>query len=229
LRRRCRRFHLELGVTRLDFLFISRFQSTLSMAASNTFGMDAKQLGYLQTFSAVSGLVANVFLVGLVEKLLTQTDVVTAAVAIITGGMVLYTQATTAAHVTAVVALLAVPSTALYTTITSMLTKAASKQNTATVIGLGHAARSAVGMIAPTVGGYVLAGYGTQGVGASCAGVLGGALLFLQLFKSSLGSMREPEAGASAGGQRKSERLQSMERSPRSKSPGPRNDTKKDL
>lgn len=184
------------------------------MAASNSFGMDAKQLGFLQTFSAVCGLVANVFLVGLVEKLLSQTNVVMAAVAIVLGGMVMYTQATTASHLTAVVALLAVPSTALYTTITSMLTKAASKQNTATVIGLGHAARSAVGMIAPTIGGYVLAGYGTRGVGTSCAGVLGAAMLFLQLSKGSLGSELEHE-----GGQRRSERLKSIERA---RSPGPK-------
>ncbi len=156
------------------------------MAASNTFGMDAKQLGFLQTLSAVSSLVANVFLVGVVEKFLSQTNVLVGAVAIIASGMALYTQATAAAHVMALAALLAVPSTALYTTITSMLTKSASKQNTATVIGLGHAARSAVGLLAPTVGGYVLAGYGTQGVGASCAGVLSVALVFLELSRGAL-------------------------------------------
>ena len=49
--------------------------------------------------------------------------------------------------------------TSQYTTLTSMLTRSASADNTATVIGLGHAARSAVGIIAPTVGGYVLQVY----------------------------------------------------------------------
>ena len=179
--------------------------------------MDAKQLGLLQTFSAVSGLVANVFLVGVVEKFLSQTNVLASAVAVTAIGMVLYTQAAGAAHVMALVALLAVPSTALYTTITSMLTKSASKQNTATVIGLGHAARSAVGMLAPTVGGYVLAGYGTQGVGASCAGVLGVALVFLEL---SRGALKGPLDTAERDGQEGARKSQRLRANVRAKSPG---------
>ena len=108
--------------------------------------------------------------------------------------MLAYTQVDSATHVMLIVAVMAVPSTSMYTTLTSMLTKAASADNTATVIGLGHAARSAVGIVGPSIGGYVLANYGTKGVGCSCAVVLASALMFLQVFKGTLGVAPAPPA-----------------------------------
>ena len=172
----------------------SIYHSTFSMAATSSFGMDAKQLGFVQTFSAVSGLVANTILVGLLDKHMSQTANVSGAVVLITLAMLAYTQVDSATHVMLIVAVMAVPSTSMYTTLTSMLTKAASADNTATVIGLGHAARSAVGIVGPSIGGYVLAKYGTKGVGCSCAVVLASALMFLQVFKGTLGVAPAPPA-----------------------------------
>jgi hypothetical protein len=61
------------------------------------------------------------------------------------------------------------------------------------VSGLGHAARSAVGIIGPTIGGYVLATYGTRGVGATSACILALALAFLRLSRGSLMGLEQSE------------------------------------
>ncbi|EKX51933.1 hypothetical protein GUITHDRAFT_102544 [Guillardia theta CCMP2712] len=62
-----------------------------------------------------------------------------------------------------------------------MLTKSASRDNTATVIGLGHASRAACGIIAPTIGGFIMQQAGARGVGLSCLGSMGLALSYWQL------------------------------------------------
>jgi len=46
----------------------------------------------MQTFSAVTALVANTFLVGLIERFLSQTAVISSAVALLIAAMLLYTQ-----------------------------------------------------------------------------------------------------------------------------------------
>lgn len=50
----------------------------------------------------------------------------------------------------------------------------------ATVIGLGHAARSLCGILAPTIGGYIYEAYGVPGIGWTCSTLMVVAALWVQ-------------------------------------------------
>lgn len=99
------------------------YSSTFSMAAPKFFNLSAKDLGMVQTTTALTGVLANTFAVGLIEKKLTQRAVITLASLTMACTFGIYTMATTLTHLLVLAFLGAWPSTATYTTVTSMLTR----------------------------------------------------------------------------------------------------------
>jgi MFS family permease len=178
----------------------SIYESTFGMAASSTFSFDPKLLGLLQTTAAVLGLFTNSFFVGFLERRLGAHRLMASAAATLAALALLYSQAEgqgevagskrfglhTTWYVFGIASSMSLPSACIYTSITSLLSKASDSDNTATVIGLGHAARSAVGIVGPSVGGFLLEKHGTAGVGFATAAVMSCAGVFLLLAKASL-------------------------------------------
>jgi len=156
------------------------YQSTFSMAGPQFFKLTAKDLGMFQTLSGVLGLIANTFVVGAVEKRMSQLNVISMGCVILMGTFGMYTMATTFQHLIIIGVISAFPSITMYTTVTSMLTKSTPREVSATVIGLGHAARAICGIVAPTVGGYLYSGYGVPGVGWTCSAVMLMAVVWIK-------------------------------------------------
>ena len=106
----------------------SVYNSTFSMAAPNFFKLSAKELGMVQTTTALTGVLANTFAVGWIEQKFTQRVVITLASLMMACTFGFYTMATSLEHLEILAFLAAWPSTALYTTVTSMLTRGAPRE-----------------------------------------------------------------------------------------------------
>lgn len=106
----------------------SVYNSTFSMAAPKFFKLSATELGMVQTTTALTGVLANTFAVGWIEQKFTQRVVITLASLMMACTFGIYTMATSLEHLEILAFLAAWPSTALYTTVTSMLTRGAPRE-----------------------------------------------------------------------------------------------------
>mmetsp|Transcript_34657 Transcript_34657/g.81237 ORF Transcript_34657/g.81237 Transcript_34657/m.81237 type:complete len:413 (+) Transcript_34657:56-1294(+) len=169
------------------------YHSTFSMAGPSFFKLTAKDLGMFQTMSGVIGLISNTFVVGALEKALSQRSIITLGASILVCTFTAYSFATSFEHLLVIGFVSAFPSMAMYTTVTSMVTRGTPREVSATVIGLGHAARSLCGIVAPTIGGYLYKDQGVPGVGFTCAAIMVAAAVWSQVSQVTVPSAKSKE------------------------------------
>eukprot|EP00386_Alphamonas_edax_P010328 GDKI01033455.1.p1 GENE.GDKI01033455.1~~GDKI01033455.1.p1 ORF type:complete len:428 (+),score=89.16 GDKI01033455.1:98-1381(+) len=154
-------------------------QSTFSMAMPDRFGMHASGLGLVMTLISVLGVINNTFIVGWAVQRFTDRHVLQFAVGTLCFCFAGYAYISTVPSLVALLVPMSIASGASYTVTTSLLTQITPPSLHGSSIALSHATRAACGMLAPTIGGYLLKTLGYSSIGLTCVCVCALSLAFL--------------------------------------------------
>ena len=143
---------------------LSSYSSMFALGAKDMFSLDAERVGYMMSFSAMIMLFANVFMVGPVVTAFGEfrSMYLSSFVLMLSYLAVCFAQSFNHLLMTAIP--IALSTAMLYTVQSSVLSKVVSPSNAGTAMSLSHASRSACGIIAPMVGGYIMKYNGFQGL-----------------------------------------------------------------
>jgi OCT family organic cation transporter-like MFS transporter 18 len=148
----------------------SAFRAMFALAAVEELGLSSQDLGFLMSFTAMVGLVTNVFLVAWVVRWVGEhRTLVVSLVAQAVSFIAMSRVHGNSAAVTAVSVPQAIASTFFYTLSSSLMTKCVEGNEQGTVVSLAHATRSGTQVIAPLLGSYVMKLYRFQGVSTMAA------------------------------------------------------------
>mmetsp|Transcript_24752 Transcript_24752/g.79715 ORF Transcript_24752/g.79715 Transcript_24752/m.79715 type:complete len:423 (-) Transcript_24752:114-1382(-) len=153
-------------------------RSSFVMVAPDVFGLDAEQMGFTMSYSAVLAVLVNTFLVGWISKRYTELRAVQLAVALLTACFLAYSAVTSFAQLLVLLAPLSAASATLYTVSASAFTKVVEPRHTGTSIGLSHAARTLCGVVAPTAAGVLFERLGFGALGYTSAALCALGLAF---------------------------------------------------
>ena len=158
----------------IAFLLIVAFgfgihHTTMASALPERFGLEAKDMGFMSSYAGVLSIVINSFVVGWATRRFDAVAILTFASVSLALGFAAYSQAATVVALYVLMIPLSLGSTLMYTLSTSVLTTVVPEEDTGTVIGVSHATRSLVGIVAPTAGGFIYASYGFQAIGLAAA------------------------------------------------------------
>lgn len=166
------RVRKNLSMLLLVGVALSFQRSSFSMMSTGVFKLDASDLGYLMSMMALVSMLTNIAIGQLPFK---DTNLLVGATAALAPLFMAYTFVSAFSSLLMVLIPIAVCSTTVYTLNTSILSKEA-RENSGLVIGLNHSLRSMLGIVSPTVVGYLLS------VNASLIGYSGGVLCATSAF-----------------------------------------------
>ncbi|CAD7965633.1 unnamed protein product [Amoebophrya sp. A25] len=149
-------------------------QSSFSVAAIDKFDFPACEMGMVMSAYAAISIVVNTFLIKPPIRWLGEAKAVEYATFCIVFLLAVYANATTKVQVLLVLFPVSVLSAFIYTVITSLVSHHARTEEQGSAIALRHAVRSAVGIVAPPVAGYIL-----QEIGFPATGFVASAFVAL--------------------------------------------------
>lgn len=177
-----------LAVSLIVSIGTSSFRAMFSMAAVEEFQLDGRDLGFYMSFSAVVGLLTNVFLIRYVVDAFTEPVALVMSIFVQSFMFLALSLASGKWALWVVGVPQTVASTIFYTLSSSQMSGAASPGDEGTVISLSHAVRSATQIVAPVIGGFLMRRFKFLGVAvfASFMVVVAGlAAAYLLLIKAS--------------------------------------------
>eukprot|EP00397_Hematodinium_sp_SG-2012_P023562 GEMP01024489.1.p1 GENE.GEMP01024489.1~~GEMP01024489.1.p1 ORF type:complete len:438 (+),score=77.20 GEMP01024489.1:759-2072(+) len=159
---------------------LSFYQSMFSVAAREHFKMDPQDVGFFISFGSVLGLISNVFIIGVVVHRFGDVRVISGASALLAASLFSYSFTSDYTQLVAIQIPLGLSSGVLYTSMSSLMSQAGDDSTAGTQIALSHASRSACGIVAPILGGWVYDTWGFQRFGQCAAIMLLGATVYFE-------------------------------------------------
>lgn len=183
------------------------FHSVFSLVAADRFGLDAKGTGFLLSFVGGVGMLVNGFMITPAQKLLTEKSLLVSMAV----GLVLtflgFAFASSAVHMYAIAVPMVIFSSIFNVVTSAALTRLVPVGLRGTVNAWDMGLGSAVRMVSPTIGAYMLAssyGFESIGVGSAACNVL---VLAMLLMPATAGAF-SGTSGNSSGGAAKSKKQQ---------------------
>jgi DHA1 family tetracycline resistance protein-like MFS transporter len=168
-----RPFSGSLLITRFFFgMAFAMFQTIFSLYALSKFQFGPEQTGFILTYVGVLSVIVQGFLVGRITKLVREDLLIVLCVALMAVSLLGWAFAPNIYWLLAVLTPTALAGGTLNTVLSSTLTKAVEPQEVGGILGLGAGIESATRVIAPTLGGALMAVYGTGAPGIFCATLL---------------------------------------------------------
>jgi len=156
------------------------------MALADKLQLRPSELGYVLTYSAALGTLHNSFTVGWAVALTSEKSMLLYATCTLVACMVGYAYVWSLASLFVLILPLGFATSTIYTVSTALLTEIVPSERQGSVIGLGHATRSACGLIAPTLGGFLLKQHGFSSIGFASAALALAALAVLIVYETAL-------------------------------------------
>ena len=175
-----RPFTGSLLITRFFFgLTFALFQSIFSLYALSKFNLTSVQIGYVLTYVGVLSVITQGYLVGQVTNRFREDILIMICVVIMAISLLGWAFVPSIILLLVIMAPTAVSGGLLNTLLTSTLTKAVSLAEVGGIIGFSTSIESLTRVIAPALGGFLLATYGTSAPGIFGAIVLGGLSVYI--------------------------------------------------
>ena len=168
-----RPFTGSLLVTRFVYgLAFAIFQTIFSLYALNRFNLSAAQTGYVLTYVGLLSVVTQGFLIGRITSRVREDILIVAGVMVMALSLLGWALAPSVWVLLLILAPTSLSGGLLNTLLSSTLTKSVAPQEVGGILGLSASVESLTRVIAPTLGGVLLAG-----LGASAPGLFGALLL----------------------------------------------------
>jgi len=136
------------------------FHSSFSLAASDRFKLNPKDMGFLMSYIGGLVVLVNGFWIGLVTKRFSEKVIVKTSLLSLTICYLCLSVTNSYWQILILLIPICISSTSMYTITQSIMTKSVSKDETGTVLGLDHATRTFCGVLSPILGGYILQYFG---------------------------------------------------------------------
>lgn len=150
-------------------LAVNVHRSQFSVILADGYGVDAEAAGRITAVGAMVGLAANTVGVPLLRSRLSERELLLGSLAVLAGCFGAFAICTAVWQIMVVMIPMALCSTVLYTVSSAMLSNSVRDDEAGTAVSISHSTRSATGVIAPTIGGYLLAEAGVPAVGIAAA------------------------------------------------------------
>jgi DHA1 family tetracycline resistance protein-like MFS transporter len=176
-----RPFTGSILITRFFFgLAFALFQTIFALYALERFNLTAVQTGYILTYVGVLSVITQGFMIGRITQRYREDLLVMVSVVVMAFGLLGWALAPTVLFLLVIMAPTAIAGGLLNTVLTSTLTKAVTSDEVGGIIGFSTSIESLTRVIAPTLGGFLLATFGTWAPGLFGAIVLGGLSFYVQ-------------------------------------------------
>lgn len=193
-----RPFTGSLLITRFFFgLAFALFQTVFALYALERFSLTATQTGYILTYIGVLSVITQGFLIGRITKRYREDLLITVSVVVMAFGLLGWAVAPTVLFLLIIMAPTAVAGGLLNTVLTSTLTKAVTPDEVGGIIGFSTSIESLTRVIAPTLGGFLLASFGAWAPGLFGAIVLAGLSLYVwrKIYNHPIAATLQSDAG----------------------------------
>ena len=175
-----RPFTGSLLITRFFFgLAFAIFQTIFALYALERFHLTAVQTGYVLTYVGVISVITQGYLVGRITRRVREDILIGICVIVMALGLLGWALAPSVLILLVIMAPTAVAGGLLNTILTSTLTKAVEPQEVGGIIGLSTSIESLTRVIAPILGGYLLASFGAWAPGLFGAIILAGLSVYV--------------------------------------------------
>jgi MFS transporter, DHA1 family, tetracycline resistance protein len=169
-----RPFSGSLLITRFFFgLPFAIFQTIFALYALKKFELDAQGTGFILTYVGVLAVIVQGFLIGRLTKRVREDIIIPVAVGVMALSLLGWAFVPSIAWLLVIITPTALAGGVLNTVLSSTLTKAVAPQEVGGILGLATSIESMTRVIAPTLGGALLASLGTSAPGIFSAAVLG--------------------------------------------------------
>jgi DHA1 family tetracycline resistance protein-like MFS transporter len=176
-----RPFTGSILITRFFFgLAFALFQTIFALYALERFNLTAVQTGYVLTYVGVLSVITQGFMIGRITQRYREDLLILVSVVVMAFGLLGWAIAPTVLFLLVIMAPTAVAGGLLNTVLTSTLTKAVTSDEVGGIIGFSTSIESLTRVIAPTLGGFLLATFGTWAPGLFGAILLGGLSIYVQ-------------------------------------------------
>jgi MFS transporter, DHA1 family, tetracycline resistance protein len=170
-----RPFSGSLLITRFFFgLAFAIFQTIFALYALKKFQLDAQDTGFILTYVGVLSVFVQGFLIGRLTQRFREDLLITVSVVIMAFSLLGWAIAPSVLWLMVILTPTAMAGGILNTVLASTLTKAVQAQEVGGILGLSTSIESLTRVIAPTLGGALLGGFGTW-----APGLFSGILLLL--------------------------------------------------
>lgn len=173
-------FRLVLSVA-VAGLALSLQRSQMSVLMADHFKLEPSKSGYITAIGAALGAITNVFGISTLRARYTERQLLVGALTGLVCGFIAFAFCNTATQLLAVMVPLASSSTVLYTVSSALLSNAVDVDEAGTAVSISHSLRSAAGIIAPPLGGYLFVWLGVPAIGLGAAVLAALALVSLLL------------------------------------------------
>merc|ERR1711871_141585 len=160
-------------------LGLSAYSAMFALGAKEAFKIDAQALGFYMAMNSIVMMIGNVVLVGPVVGRLGEFTAIYAAATTLMLSYACVAMATSFSQLQALAVPISLASGILYTVQSSVLSKVVATSNAGTAMSLSHASRSACGVVAPLLGGFVMKYYGFSVLSLFTAAMAGAAAGFM--------------------------------------------------
>lgn len=157
-------------------LATSVHRSQLSVVLADQFGLDAEASGRITALGALMGLLANTVGVSALRARFSERQLLVGSIAMLATCFAAFALCSEVWQLIAVLVPMSLCSTVLYTVSSALLSNAVADEEAGTAVSISHSVRSATGVVAPTLGGYLLTVGGVPAVGAGAALLTAAAL-----------------------------------------------------
>lgn len=176
-----RPFTGSILITRFFFgLAFALFQTIFALYALERFNLTAVQTGYVLTYVGVLSVITQGFMIGRITQRYREDLLIMVSVVVMAFGLLGWALAPSVLFLLIIMAPTAVAGGLLNTVLTSTLTKAVTPDEVGGIIGFSTSIESLTRVIAPTLGGFLLATFGTWAPGLFSAIVLAGLSIYVQ-------------------------------------------------
>lgn len=170
-----RPFSGSLLITRFFFgLAFAIFQTIFALYALKKFQLDAQDTGFILTYVGVLSVFVQGFLIGRLTKRFREDLLIAVAVVVMAASLLAWAIVPSVLWLMVILTPTAMAGGILNTVLASTLTKAVQAQEVGGILGLSASIESLTRVIAPTLGGALLGGFGTW-----APGLFSGILLLL--------------------------------------------------
>jgi MFS transporter, DHA1 family, tetracycline resistance protein len=192
-----RPFSGSLLITRFFFgLAFAIFQSIFSLYALTKFNLTATQTGYILAYVGVISVFTQGYLVGQVTHRYREDILIMICVVVMAFGLLGWAVVPSVILLLIVMAPTGIAGGMLNTILTSTLTKAVATSEVGGIIGFSTSIESLTRVIAPALGGFLLATYGASAPGVVGALILGGLSVYvwMKIYNHPIAATLRPEA-----------------------------------
>ena len=158
-----------VGAITIAGLAVNVHRSQFSVILADSFDVDAEAAGRITAMGAMVGLAANTVGVPLLRSRLSERELLLGSLGVLACCFGAFALCSAVWQIMAVMVPMALCSTVLYTVSSAMLSNAVRDDEAGTAVSISHSVRSATGVVAPTIGGYLLAEAGVPAVGFAAA------------------------------------------------------------